>query len=219
MAACTTNTVSTWWLADLTMRIEPGMFVNPDHFPPEITPYATLESHGWAARRLVLDSHLGTHLDAPAHFIAGGADVTSLDLATLTGEAQVIHLPHAGPGRAITAGMLDRLACPRILLHTGWPDHATDQAAYFGQAPYLALDAAQSLLAAGIRLLGVDLPSVDADGDIHRALLGGGCLIVENLTGLAVLPGRCELTVLPLPITGGDGSPVRAVARYRHSGQ
>jgi kynurenine formamidase len=55
---------------------------------------------------------------------------------------------------------------------------------------------------------------VDLDGGVHVALLGGGCLIVENMTGLGVLPASCELTVLPLPISGGDGSPVRAVARY-----
>jgi kynurenine formamidase len=201
-------------LADLTMPIWAGMLVNPDHFPPEIATYATLEGNGWVARRLVLDSHLGTHLDAPSHFVAGAPPVDEADLAVLIGEAQVIHLEDVAPGEAITAARLGPVAGRRVLVDTGWSARGLGQGEYFGQAPYLALDCARALLDAGTALVGVDLPSVDLDGGVHVALLAGGCLIVENLTGLGVLPASCELTVLPLPITGGDGSPVRAVARY-----
>jgi len=201
-------------LADLTMPIGPGMLVNPDHFPPEISPYATLESHGWAARKLVLDSHLGTHLDAPAHFVAAAPTVDELDLGVLIGEAQVIHLAGVQAGQIICAADLQPVTGRRVLLDTGWAARGLGQAEYFRQAPYLGPDAAQALLAAGVQLLGVDLPSVDLNGGVHVALLGKGCLIVENLTGLTVLPGSCQLTVLPLPIVNGDGSPVRAVAGY-----
>lgn len=201
-------------LADLTMPIWPGMLVNPDHFPPEISTYATVDSHGWEARRLVLDSHLGTHLDAPSHFVAGGATVDQADLSALMGQAQVIHLEDVRAGEEITAARLGQVTAARVLLDTGWHARDLSQAAYFGQAPRLASDCARALIEAGAVLLGVDLPSVDADGSVHTALLGGGCLIVENLTGLGVLPASCELTVLPLPISGGDGSPVRAVASY-----
>jgi arylformamidase len=201
-------------LADLTLPIGPGMLSNPDHFPPEISTYATLERDGWVARRLVLDSHLGTHLDAPSHFVAGAPDVDQADLAVLMGEAQVIHLSGVEPGEAVSAAQLGPVTARRVLLDTGWGDLGLGQDEYFGRAPYLAPDAARALLDAGTQLLGVDVPSVDLDGGVHVALLGGGCLIVENLTGLGALPDRCDLTVLPLPITGGDGSPVRAVARY-----
>ena len=204
----------TWHLADLTMPIATGMLSNPDHFPPEITTYATLEHDGWVARRLVLDSHLGTHLDAPSHFVAGAPHVDEADLETLIGPAQVIHLDGVTPGEVLTGARLGRVTGRRVLLDTGWSARGLGQAEYFGQAPYLAPDAARALLAAGTQLLGLDLPSVDVDGGVHVALLGGGCLIVENMTGLSALPATCELTVLPLPITGGDGSPVRAVARY-----
>jgi arylformamidase len=200
--------------ADLTMPISPAMLVNPDHFPPEITAYATLASHGWAASRLVLDSHLGTHLDAPSHFVAGTSTVDDADLAVLIGEAQVIHLRDVAADEVITAARLGPVAGRRVLLHTGWSERGLGQSEYFSHAPYLAPDCAHALLEAGTALLGVDIPSVDLDGGVHTALLAAGCLIVENVTGLSVLPARCELTVLPLPIIGGDGSPVRAVARY-----
>lgn len=200
--------------ADLTLPIWPGMLANPDHFPPEIGIYATLDSHGWEARRLVLDSHLGTHLDAPSHFVPGGATVDEADLAVLIGPAQVIHLDGVRPGEAITAGRLGPVTGRRVLLDTGWSARGLGQSEYFGQAPYLAPDCAQALLDAGVVLLGVDIPSVDLDGGVHVALLGNGCLIVENMTALTGLPADCEITVLPLPIRGGDGCPVRAVARY-----
>lgn len=201
-------------LADLTLPIWPGMLANPDHFPPEISTYATLSSHGWEARRLVLDSHLGTHLDAPSHFVPGGATVDEADLTVLIGPAQVIHLDGVTPGEAITAARLGPVTGRRVLLDTGWSGRGLGQAEYFGQAPYLAPDCPQALLDAGVMLLGVDIPSVDLDGGVHVALLGGGCLIVENMTALTGLPASCEITVLPLPIRGGDGCPVRAIARY-----
>lgn len=157
-----------------------------------------LAGDGWVARRLVLDSHLGTHLDAPSHFVAGAPDVDEADLEVLIGPAQVIHLDEVTPGEVLTAAQLGRVTSRRVLLDTGWSARGLGQAEYFGHAPYLAPDAARALLDAGTQLLGVDIPSADADGGVHVALLGGGCL----------------LTVLPLPIAGGDGSPVRAVARY-----
>jgi arylformamidase len=132
----------------------------------------------------------------------------------LTGEAQVIHLDAVTPGELITAARIGPVSGRRVLLDTGWGARGLGQAEYFRQAPYLAPDCARALLDAGTALLGLDLPSVDLGGGVHVALLGGGCLIVENMTGLGVLPATCELTVLPLPISGGDGSPVRAIARY-----
>ena len=141
----------TWRLADLTMPISPGMLVNPDHFPPEISTYATLDSHGWEARRLVLDSHLGTHLDAPSHFVADTATVDQADLAVLIGDAQVIHLAGVTPGEVITAARLGPVTGRRVLLDTGWSARGLGQAEYFGRAPYLAPDCARALLDAGHR--------------------------------------------------------------------
>lgn len=77
---------------DLTLPIAPGMPFNPDHFPPDISSYASIASHGWRASRLVLDSHLGTYIDAPNHFVEGGKALDELDLASLIGPAQIVHL-------------------------------------------------------------------------------------------------------------------------------
>jgi len=202
-------------LTDLTMPIAAGMPFNPDHFPPEITPYADLPTHGWRASKLVLDSHLGTHIDAPHHFIEGGETVDALDLAVLIGAAQIVHLTGIGECAAITLDHLPPVQHPRLLLHTGWSERAFDDLTYFSAYPYLTVDAARALAEQGVRLVGIDCPSVDYDpGDTHRALLGRGVIIIENLVNLARLPTFCTVMALPLPIRRGDGSPARIVAQY-----
>ena len=69
--------------------------------------------------------------------------------------------------------------------------------------------------ALGVRLLGLDLPSVDAHDSkmlpLHHALWGAGVLILESLQLAEVPPGPYRLTALPLRIVGADASPVRAV--------
>jgi kynurenine formamidase len=72
-------------LIDLTMPIAPGMPFNPDRFPPEIATYATVPTHGWQARRLILASHLGAHVDARAHFVEGGEMIDETPLDVLVG--------------------------------------------------------------------------------------------------------------------------------------
>jgi kynurenine formamidase len=108
-----------------------------------------------------------------------------------------------------------------LLLATGW-------SVYWGipqyvDQPWLTPEAALVLVNAGVRTVGVDALSVDATGDLdlpaHRVLCGAGGVIAENLTGLdrllaAQAAGRpVEVFLLPLRLTGADGSPVRAAAR------
>src|SRR5919198_1611426 len=93
-------------LTDLTMPSASGMPFNPDHFPHAISTYATVPTHGWEARRLILDSNLGTHMDAPAHFMEDGQTIDGTPLDVLVGAAQVIRLSHLGPRDAITPDLL-----------------------------------------------------------------------------------------------------------------
>jgi kynurenine formamidase len=200
---------------DLTMAIGEDMPTNrPDHFAPSLVPYALLEDRGWRGSRITLDSHCGTHLDAPAHFVADGATVDTIAFDCLVGTCQVIDLPASAQDTAIGADDLPVIRYPRVLLRTKWSDQATtDPKAYFRHHPFLTRAAAESLVAAGVRLVGIDSPSVDLESeDAHLILLSHGVVIVENLVNLSALPEVCEIVVLPLPIVGGDGSPVRAIA-------
>jgi arylformamidase len=163
---------------------------------------------------LSMSCHAGTHVDAPAHFVADGASVERLPLDVLLGRAWVVHL--AG-GDMVTAEVLDTAGVPadtaRLLIRTANSDRppAGFDSAFVALTP----DAAAWLLARRVRLVGIDGPSIEAfaaPGDpVHRALLAAGVIIVENLALAGVAPGAYELICLPLPIVGSDGAPARVV--------
>lgn len=203
----------TAWV-DLTLPVSPSMAPGPDHEAPTFERYAVLDRDGWEATRLTVSSHVGTHLDAPSHFAAGGATVDEIALDVLTGPAQVIHLDGLAEREPVGVDQLGEITSDRVLLHTGWDSHGCNEATYFGRHPYLSDEAGEHLVRAGVRLVGIDTPSVDYDppSAVHYGLLSSGAVIVENLTGLAQLGDTCELTVLPLRLVGVDGSPVRAIA-------
>lgn len=205
---------------DLSQELAPGMPVYPGSPPLQFRQEATLERDGYRETMVTLCSHHGTHLDAPAHLIAGGRTIDRLAPASCIGEALLLDCSEAGK-TTIEVQELRRYEkvvgnYDFVLLHTGWSRFWGDRR-YFSGYPVLSEAAAHWLVAAGLRGVGVDAVSVDplvAPGlPIHRLLLGGGLVIVENLTNLAALPLRSFLfSCLPLPMKDGDGSPVRAVA-------
>lgn len=202
------------YLVDLTMPVSPSMLCNPDHLAPEFVQYGGLETEGWVSSKLVLSSHTGTHVDAPAHFVDGGATVDEIPLTELVGDAQVLHLSGCGPGTQITPEQLGEIKAAKVLIHTGWYESTGhDHARFYDAYPALSGDAAQYLLDQGVHLVGTDTPSVDhPPSPIHKLLLRRPTVIVENLIGLERLPERVSLTVLPLLLSHVDGSPARAIA-------
>ncbi len=169
---------------------------------------------GYRVTELRLGSHVGTHVDVPAHVFADGADVVATGLAALVGPATVVDLgdlaPRAEIGPAdvgpVTPGM-------RLLLRTGWSRHfGTDL--YHDGFPQITLALADHLAAAGVALLGVEQPSMHhRDGlAVHHRLLGAGIVIVEGLRLTDLHDPAPHLVCLPLPVAGADGCPVRAIA-------
>lgn len=168
---------------------------------------------------LSLPIHAGTHLDAPFHFFGDGATVDAIELAQCNGPAICVQVELTGERQAIDVEHLaahedDLRAARRALICTGW-DRQWQQPHYFDRHPFISRPAAETLVQWGVRLLGVDFPSVDfAPHEAHRVLLGNGVILLENLTQLQQLPKtEFELACLPLKISGGDGSPVRVAAR------
>ena len=158
--------------------------------------------------------HTGTHVDAPFHYDNDGKRIHELDLSLYMGNAVVVDVSgHPAIGRKELEGF-DFLGVERLLLKTGGhPDPNTFPETY----PVLNPDIGLFLKEQGIRLLGVDVPSVDAVDsktmDAHHALYDNGVNILENIVLTAVTPGKYELISLPLALKGADGSPVRAVLR------
>jgi len=209
--------VSRW--IDLTFPVHPGMPVWEGSAAPVIEPVCEI-GPGSACRvtRVQLDAHLGTHLDAPGHYVAGGAMVESLDLDDLMGPCEIVD---AGAAEVVTESVLESMGipdgCRRLLVRTANTRRDLMRRTEF-VTDYVGLDlsGARWLLRRGVRLVGFDYLSVQGYGesdDVHRELLGAGVVLVEGLDLSTVEPGPHELACLPPKWTGSDGAPVRAVAR------
>lgn len=160
-------------------------------------------------------THLGTHVDAPWHFLPDGATVDRLPLDAFVGPARVIDALGARgtiePGEAILR-QLD--GAERALFRTrDRGDPYRFDRDWAGLAPGLA----EELVRRRVRLFGTDAPSTDAPGSeglpSHHILARGGCMILEWLDLARAPPGDYELVALPLRLEGLDASPVRAVLR------
>ena len=155
-----------------------------------------------------MGAHSGTHVDAPRHFIPGGG-VEELPLDALIGPAELVDAGDADPvPAAVIAGAT---ATGRVLVRTAasavWAAHG---GTVRPPAVRLDLSAAEALVAAGVRLVGIDSLSV-GDAAVHRCLLGAGVVVVEGLALHGVPLGRWRLMCLPLKLVGSDGAPARAV--------
>ncbi|MFC5824092.1 cyclase family protein [Nonomuraea insulae] len=202
---------------DLTHPLHDGVPVYPGTPEPGFTTVRTVPEHGALMTDIHCWSHVGTHVDAPAHMIDGGAGTFDLPLESWMGLAAVLRLPHPGPGAIEPENLTDVMAAGRgVLLATG---HAGSWGteAYYAGAPYLSVAAAEHLRELDVRFIGIDFPSPDpvgaTDQQAHQILLGAGIPIIENLTGLDRLPApEVWFCAAPLLAGAGDGGPCRAFA-------
>lgn len=162
---------------------------------------------------LDMPAHAGTHVDAPAHVLPGGAGVEAARPQALIGRARVVAVPPDAP--AVDAAMVTGWALGpddvRILVRTAAPGRYPPH-----DGPGLTPEAAGVLAAHGALLVGIDTMSIAAAGDplpAHRALLRAGVVVLEGLRLGQAPPGAYELVCLPLLIPGADGAPARAVLR------
>lgn len=211
-------------MIDLSHVITTGMTVYPGDPEVAIHPALTVERDGVAVSSLRCGSHTGTHLDAPAHTIAGGRTMDDITLDELVGTALVIDATESGEPDDFEPLCADRLALDRwdvvpaiVLIRTGWDQHfGTDR---YLRHPFLTRDAAIALMERGMRLLGTDTLNPDrtphgaesAEFAVHEVVLGANGLIVENLRGLEALRASSKVGFFPMRLGGADGAPLRAV--------
>ena len=161
-----------------------------------------------------MSPHLGAHADAPLHYDRNASAIGLVDLDPFLGRCRVIHA--IDKGSLIHPEHLAHAAIglpPRVLIRT-LTSALTEWSNVF---PALASGTIAWLASAGVRLVGIDTPSVDpADSrtlDSHQQLLAHDMRVLENLVLDAVEPGDYELIALPLKLMQADASPVRAVLR------
>lgn len=206
---------------DLTLPLKQHMAVYPGDPAVDIETIISHDQDQLQLSRIALGSHSGTHLDAPRHFIRDGRSVEAIELDRLIVKASVVQCVPNAQGE-IDLSMLDFTGLEKgeaLLLSTGW-ERQWGQPGYFHDCPIFAPGSSDLIRSLGISLLGVDMPTVIEAGHpqgtagMHVSLLSEDILLVENLTNLAGVAGKTvSFMALPLPITGCDGSPVRACCR------
>lgn len=164
--------------------------------------------------QITMSMHTGTHIDAPFHFDDEGKRVIELDLDVYIGRARVIHLPGTDRIGLNELNSIGIEGVNRLLIYTGaWRDRSV----FPENIPHVQPEAAAYLSEKGVRLIGLDLPSVDPldskELPAHHRLTRYGIHILEGIVLDDVPPGDYELAALPLPLAEADGSPVRAVLR------
>ncbi|MFB6170485.1 MAG: cyclase family protein [Haloarculaceae archaeon] len=217
------------WL-DLTQRLGPGIPGSPSVPEPTLEPVKTHERDGVSVQRYGAVTHVGTHVDAPRHFVADGATIDEIPPGRFAGDALVLDLEREEAGE-ITARDLEAAEeraddevreGDLLLLRTGWGAKFDDQTEYEAY-PWLVGGVEEWLLERGIGLLGVDTISPDRpralrpegwdEYPIHYGLLENDVLIAEHLDLEAVAGERLEVFGFPIKLDGGDGAPARFVAR------
>jgi kynurenine formamidase len=196
----------------------------------------------WAWYTLTIGEHVGTHVDAPIHWVTGqdGADIGSIAASTLVGPACVIEktaeTEAAGGGYLLTVEDLEAWEGEHgripdgawVLLRSGWGSRAQDQAAFLNvgengpQTPGPDVEASRwlahdrAIAGFGTETVGIDAGAaggMEPPFPLHNFLLGAGKLGLTQLANLEQLPATGALLVVaPLRLVGGTGSPSRVYA-------
>jgi len=162
-------------------------------------------------------AHIGTHMDAPRHFVDGAAGMESMPIEATVGPARVIaiHDPELIRVKELEPHRLTR--GERALFKTGNSEHHWKTNRFEEKFVHIPQDTARYLAQCGVRTIGVDYLSVGGyetdSAETHRALLEAGIWIIEGLNLENVEPGNYELICLPLRMAGSEGAPARAILR------
>lgn len=202
----------------MTVPLAPGVPVYPEDPPFTIEAVQRLGSAPCNLSRMTLSTHAGTHVDAPAHFLAGAATVDQLPLEILMGKARVVEVLARERVERAELEAHDLRDDLRVLLKTRMSGQMLRQG-FQEDHLYLSRDAAVYLAQAGIKLVGFDYLSIDRyrahDFPAHHVLLEAGVVILEGLDLSEVQAGEYEMACLPLRVAGGDAAPARVVLRSR----
>ncbi len=202
-------------LYDITPTVTPLLGVWPGDTPASRAVLLDIaQGSSVTLSTLTATVHLGAHTDAPNHYALGAPSIEARSLEYYLGPCQVVRAAVGRNERVTEAMVMQPIVESRVLVATGtFPDpnrFTTDFAA-------LDPDLVDQWHALGVRLIGIDTPSVDVfdspEIPSHRRFLANDMAILEGIVLEGVPEGRYELIALPLKLQGFDASPVRAVLR------
>lgn len=196
---------------DLSVILNENTPVYPGDPKTKIAPAGILEKDGYEDHYISVGTHVGTHIDAPRHMIAGGKSLDQIKVEQFTGRGVYIKIEN----KTFDLNKIkevDIRVGDIVLFNTGMSE-IYNTANYFEGYPAISEEVAHYLVDKKVKMVGVDTCSVDHEEFItHKILLGSEILIIENLTNLEELAGE-EFKIYAFPLKLQiDASPVRVVA-------
>lgn len=189
-----------------------------------------LKDHDSGLKQMVRGVHMrlhaGSHIDAPEHFLKGGAQVHQLPLDTFIGDCVVADFSDKLPAKGITVEDLEERVAPklrpgdRLLLRTDCNDryHEMELDAWKKTTPWVTPDGLQWIIKRKIPLVGVDFfhgarqPGSGREGAFSEQLLKNNIVVLSYIQNLRqITKDRVTLICLPLRMVGAEASPLRAV--------
>ncbi len=195
-------------IVDLSVALNNETPVYPGDPKIGIEQFAGFATEGYLGHVLLLGTHAGTHIDAPAHMIKSAPTLGKIPLEVFMGEAKLVQ------GTTIEAVEDAGLAAGNIVIFDTGTCGRLYEASYFTDYPVLPDEVTDYLLKKKVKLVGLDTCSADntAGFPIHKKLLSAGVPIVENLTNLSDLRDKTFQFFAPPLKFDLDGAPTRAFA-------
>jgi len=202
-------------LYDATVTLYEGMLLYPGDPPFKLqSRYRLANGDPFNLCEMSMGTHIGTHVDPPAHYFDKGQGVDHIPVSVMVGPGIVLDMrgrPYVDRQALVESPIAGHR---RVLLKT---DNASRllQTEFAADYVYLTEDGAAFLVEQEVQLIGIDYLSIERfqnpGAGVHRTLLAGGVLIVEGVNLLEVPPGPCKIYCLPLKIKDGDGAPARVL--------
>lgn len=200
-------------LYDITPTVSPKLAVFPGDTPYENSYLMSFQNgHHLSLSKIQSTVHLGAHADAPSHYHAAGATIESRDLNLYLGKAQVITVNQKPGHRIAVADVTVEVKAPRVLFKT---ESFPDPNHWNNDFMALSVELIRFLAKSGVKLVGIDTPSVDLAEDktleVHNEIFRCDLAILEGVVLTDVPDGIYDLVALPLKLRGAEASPLRAI--------
>ncbi len=194
-------------MIDISIQYRNDLITYPGDRPYEEYVFKTHEANHVHIMRLIMETHSGTHFDAPYHMIPEGKKVNEIELERFMGKASIIEV---NSDKITDKDIPENIE--RIVIFKTPNSERYDK---FNESfTYVTMEAARKLIEKGVNVVGIDYLSIEKFGSeepvVHKYLFKHDAVIIEGLNLKGVKPGNYDFICLPLKM-GEDGAPCRAV--------
>ena len=198
---------------DISLNIKEGMLSFPGDTIPEFNKIKEINQDNYNLSNMRVSVHVGTHVDAPSHFIKNGRTIDEISPERFIGDVQVIEIEDE---KEIRKSELEEIEfhSNKILFKTQNSNMISENV-FQNDFVYLNYEGAEYLIESGIDFIGIDYLTIESldttDFSVHKLLLKNNVIVLEGINLKDISPGNYKLIAPPLKITGAEASPVRAL--------